>query len=475
MATAINLDDQLGFELFELLPNAILAIDRRGIIRYANRQAGEMFGQESKTLVLNPLGALLPDIQKRHIGHRGKYASHPRMWPMGTSFELVGRRADGTTFPVDVMLNRLKHLAEPTVLAVVRDVTDRLAAEAALRQSRTMFETFYERSPDAIIVVDETGKISRVNAPAEAMFGLPRERMLGDSIELLIPDRFRRRHLAHRVNYIKDPKTRAMGTGLQLFAQRADGPEFPVDIMLSPIEIDQRRLVLAVVRDITERKRAEAQVQQLLREVKHRAKNILSVVQAIAHQTAANSAQEFVSQFSERIRGLSSSLDLVVKNEWKNVPLAELVRSQLAHFGILLESRVAARGPDLRITAAAAQTIGMALHELITNASKYGAFSTASGRVDIVWGVEDTKAGAHRFTIVWSERGGPTVVAPTRRGFGWSVLCQLTKLSLGADVTLDYAPTGAIWRLVCPVERVCEGGATQTRNVVAPTGAVRIE
>jgi PAS domain S-box-containing protein len=330
MASGINLDYQLGFELFELLPDAILAIDRQGIIRYANRQAGEMFGQEPKTLVLSPLGALLPDVRDRHIGHRGRRASDHRMWPIGASFELVGRRADGTTFPAEVMLNALKHLAEPTVLAVIRDVTDRRAAEAAVRQSRAMFETFYERSPDAIIVIDETGKISRVNAPAEALFGVRRKRMLGQSIEALIPDRFRQRHLAHRFNYMKDPKTRAMGTNLQLFARRADGPEFPVDVMLSPIDIDQRRLVLAVVRDITERKRAEAQVQQLLREVKHRAKNILSVVQAIAHQTAASSVQEFVSKFSERIRGLSASLDLLVNNEWKDVALAELVRSQLA-------------------------------------------------------------------------------------------------------------------------------------------------
>jgi two-component sensor histidine kinase len=274
---------------------------------------------------------------------------------------------------------------------------------------------------------------------------------------------------------MKDPKTRAMGSELQLFARRADGPEFPVDVMLSPMEIDQRRLVLAVVRDISERKRAEAQVHQLLREVKHRAKNILSGVQAIAHQTAASSVQEFVSQFSERIRGLSSSLDLLVKNEWKNVSLAELVRSQLAHFGIFLESRVSVRGPDLRITAAAAQTIGMAFHELITNASKYGALSTASGHVDIVWGGEEVRAGEHRFAIEWSERGGPTVVAPTRRGFGWSVLCQLTKMSLGADATLEYKPTGVVWRLVCPAERVCEGGAAQTKNVVASTATARIE
>jgi PAS domain S-box-containing protein len=338
---------------------------------------------------------------------------------------------------------------------------------ATPQQSRMMFEKLYEYSPDAIVVVDEMGKIDRVNVQAEALFGLPRERMLGQSVEMLVPERWRNRHQAHRVNYMKDPKTRPMGTDLQLLAQRADGSEFPVDIMLSPIEIEPRRVVLAVVRDITERKRAEAHLQLLMREVNHRAKNILSVVQAIAQRTLASSSQDFISRFGERIRGLSVSNDLLVRNQWQNVPLAELVRSQLAHFADLLESRIAVRGPDLRITAAAAQVIGMALHELATNAGKYGALSTDTGHVDIVWRLERAGADGHRFSIEWSENGGPTVVAPTRRGFGWSVLCQLTKESLGADVTLEYAPTGVVWRLGCPVDRVREGEAAQ-KNVVAP-------
>jgi two-component sensor histidine kinase len=237
--------------------------------------------------------------------------------------------------------------------------------------------------------------------------------------------------------------------------------------MLSPIEIEQRRVVVAVVRDITERKRAEARMQLLMREVNHRAKNILSVVQAIAQRTLASSSQDFISRFSERIRGLSVSNDLLVRNQWQNVPLAELVRSQLAHFADLLESRIAVRGPDLRITAAAAQVIGMALHELATNAGKYGALSTDTGHVDIVWRLERAGAGGRRFLMEWSESGGPTVVAPARRGFGWSVLCQLTKESLGADITLEYAPTGVLWRLGCPADRVREGEAAQ-KNVVAP-------
>jgi PAS domain S-box-containing protein len=468
MASAIRPDDQRGFEPFEQLPDAILVVDRQGIIRYANRQAGRLFGQEPAALVSAPIEALLPEqLRNCHIGHRAKYSAEPSLRPMGTGLEPAGRRADGTTFPVDVVLNPIKHLDEPMVLAIVRDATARRVAEEDLRECRTMFEKLYEHSPDALVVVDETGKIDRVNAQAEALFGLPRERMLGQSIEMLVPERLRERHLAHRVSYMNAPKTRPMGTDLPLLAQRADGSEFPVDISLSPIEIDERRVVLAVLRDITERKRAEAQMQLLLREVNHRAKNILSVVQAIAQRTLASSSEEFISRFSERIQGLSLSNDLLIRNQWQNVPLAELVHSQLAHFEDLLESRIAVRGPDLRITAGAAQVIGMALHELATNAGKYGALSTDTGRVDIVWRVEPAAGAAgHHFMMEWSENGGPTVVAPTRHGFGWSVLCELTKVSLGAHVTLEYPPTGVVWHLECPADQVREDDAAQM-NVVA--------
>jgi PAS domain S-box-containing protein len=331
---------ELGFELFELLPDAILAVDRRGVIRYANHQAGLMFGKDPAALVSEPVEALIPEhLRERHIAYRAKYDFETRIRPMGTGVDLVARRADGTTFPVDIMLSPLKHLAEPMVLAVVRDMTERQAAEQLLR-----------------------------------------------------------------------------------------------------------------------------------REVNHRAKNILSVVQAMVQQTKASSCQDYVSRLRERIWSLSSSYDLLVKNEWQSASLTELVRAQLAHFGDLLDARIALHGPELRIKSAAAQAMGMALQELSTNAAKYGALSTDAGHVDITWRLKPAGNGGHRFTMEWSENGGPAVVAPTRRGFGWRVLCQLTKMALEADVALEYAPTGVVWRLGCPADRVCEGEAAQ-KNIVAPAEA----
>jgi PAS domain S-box-containing protein len=212
VASVADSDYGIGFELYEMLPDAILAVDQRGVIRYANRQAGRMFGQEPANLISTPVEALLPvGLREHHIAHRARYNLDPRRRPMGRGLDLVAQRRDGTMFAVDIMLNPLKHLAEPMVLAVVRDMTDIRALEEALRQARAAFEKFYEQPPDATIMVDGNGKIDRVNEAAEPMFGFSRERMIGQSIETLIPERFRDRHMTHRAHYMKDLKTRAMG------------------------------------------------------------------------------------------------------------------------------------------------------------------------------------------------------------------------------------------------------------------------
>lgn len=140
--------------------------------------------------------------------------------------------------------------------------------------------------------------------------------------------------------------------------------------------------------DIDERKRHEEQITLLLREVNHRSKNMLAVVQAIARQTVAATPKDFIDRFAERIEALAASQDLLVKNDWKGVDLQDLARSQLGHFKDLVDKRIELRGPRLFVSASAAQTIGMALHELATNAGKYGALSDGCGRVEVDWSLE---------------------------------------------------------------------------------------
>jgi two-component sensor histidine kinase len=205
------------------------------------------------------------------------------------------------------------------------------------------------------------------------------------------------------------------------------------------------------IQDITERKEREEKEHLLMREINHRAKNMLSVVDAIAHQTATKNPEDFVERFSERIQALSANQDLLVRNEWNGVEIEDLVRAQLAHFADLIGSRIAMHGPKLRLTPASAQAIGLALHELATNAGKYGSLSTDGGGVDVSWGIDgDT------LTMSWTERAGPPVSAPQRRGFGTIVMETMAERSVDGKVDLDYAPSGLTWRLTCPAANALE-------------------
>jgi len=211
--------------------------------------------------------------------------------------------------------------------------------------------------------------------------------------------------------------------------------------------------IVGTIEDITERMEREEKTHLLMREINHRAKNMLSVVDSIAHQTAAKNPEDFVERFSNRIQALSANQDLLVRNEWNGVEINDLVRAQLAHFADLIGSRIAVHDSTLRLNPAAAQAIGLALHELATNAGKYGALSTDSGRVDINWG----SAGG-TFTMGWTERGGPPVSAPERRGFGTVVMEAMAERSLNGTVDLDYGTSGVTWRLTCPIANALEAG-----------------
>jgi len=188
-----------------------------------------------------------------------------------------------------------------------------------------------------------------------------------------------------------------------------------------------------------------------MREINHRAKNMLSVVDAIAHQTATRNPEDFVERFSERIQALSANQDLLVRNEWNGVEIEDLVCAQLKLFADLIGSRIAVQGPKLRLKAASAQAIGLALHELATNAGKYGALSTDTGRVDVRWGTS-----GDIFTISWTEREGPLVSAPKRRGFGTIVMEAMAERSVDGTVDLDYVPSGVTWRLACSAANALE-------------------
>lgn len=200
--------------------------------------------------------------------------------------------------------------------------------------------------------------------------------------------------------------------------------------------------------DITERKEREAHIRFLLSEVAHRSKNLLAVVQAIAAQTArtALSASGFADDFGARLKSLASSLDLLVQQEWRGVSVKGLVQSQLGHYAETGKRRVEVEGEDVMLIPLAAQYLGMALHELSTNAVKYGALSAHDGKVLISWQVEDKEDGQH-FVMSWREQGGPPVVAPTATGFGTLVIERMAAEATHGTVSLQFPREGVRWFL----------------------------
>jgi two-component sensor histidine kinase len=211
--------------------------------------------------------------------------------------------------------------------------------------------------------------------------------------------------------------------------------------------------LINVVADVTDRKVAEEHVKFLMGEITHRSKNLLSVVQAIASQTArtVDTFEEFQKRFTQRLRGLAASHDLLVLQDWQGASLTDLVRDQLAPFTESGSGPVTTAGPDIMLRPEAAEAIGLALHELATNAVKYGALSVPGGHVTISWGFEDHGTEPRQLLVSWAERGGPLVTPPSRKGFGHTMFERLVTKSLNGSVGIDFAPEGLTWKLSIPI------------------------
>ena len=210
--------------------------------------------------------------------------------------------------------------------------------------------------------------------------------------------------------------------------------------------------LVSIVADVTDRKAAEDHAQFLMHELSHRSKNLLAVIQSISRRTARTTTtiEEFESRFGRRLQGLAASHDVLVRNSWQGAPLADLMRQQLTPFMDIQSSRIELSGPDIVVTAEAAQAIGLAIHELATNAIKYGALSVPTGKVRISWAFDSESLASRELLLKWVEQGGPRVVPPTRNGFGHLVICEMIERSLNAKVVLEFATHGLVWSISMP-------------------------
>lgn len=271
----IALPSDIVSEILNASADATIISDEQGNICAANNAAEVLFGFEADELIGKPIDVLVPKEQReKHRSLRDSYQKAPRARPMVSGLEIFALRKDGSSFRAEIGLNPIETNDGLLVTSTIRAINK-------LDDSETYFRNVLESAPDAMIIIDEQGKIAIVNAQVETMFGYERQEILGRKIETLLPERLREQHVSHRGGFVRDPKLRPMGEGLDLVARRKDGSEFPVEISLSPVRTGGLGFVSSVIRDVTERKRMQDEIIAARREAE-RANNANSAFLAAA-------------------------------------------------------------------------------------------------------------------------------------------------------------------------------------------------
>jgi PAS domain S-box-containing protein len=372
----------------------------------------------------------------RHTGVRA-VQSTPLISRTGRLLGMISTHWRNAHHPIEHDLRLLDVLARQAA-----DLIERTEAEQVAQRLSAIVDSSY----DAIVSKDLNGIITSWNDGAERLFGYRSEEVIGKPIMILMPAD----HTNEEPNILDRIRRGERVEPYETVRRRKDGSPVEILLTVSPIRNAYGRVIGAskIAHDISERKRGEALLRTVMHELSHRSKNLLSVIQAMAQQTArlSPSVDAFLDRFIGRVQGLAASQDLLVNQNWTGVSLDELVYQQLQAFGGRDAGRIKVDGPPLYVAPDAAQTLGLALHELATNASKYGALSVAGGSVAVQWQIEPG-SGVPRFRMSWRERGGPSVERPERSGFGRMLIERLTADKLDATILLTFNREGVVWTL----------------------------
>jgi PAS domain S-box-containing protein len=432
-----------GLELLNALPAAIYTTDAEGRITYFNDAAAALWGYRPRL-------------------HSDQWCGSWRLfWPDGTPLphdecpmaialkerravrgcEAVAERPDGTRVPFLPYPTPLFDASGALIGAInmLVDLTDRKIGERATRRLVSIVES----SDDAIVSKDLNGIIATWNRGAERLFGYFAEEIIGKPIMTLIPsDR-----QAEEAGILERIQRGERIDHFETVRRCKDGSLVTVSLTVSPVTDASGKIIGAakIARDITDKKRREEQIALLAREADHRTKNLLALAQATVHMTQGDTADELKKAIEGRLRALAHAHTLLARSRWDGADLRDLAVEELRPYLRDGDMQVAIEGPSVMLGQESAQAMAVALHELATNAVKYGALSTPGGRITVEWRYRSLR----RLYFRWTEAGGPPVQGPpTRQGFGTRVIKRMVDSQLNSEAHFNWHETG----LVCEID-----------------------
>lgn len=480
----------------------IVIIDGDGAIVLANPALERLFGHAPGALLGQRIEVLLPArYQHSHVGQRRDYFGAPRGRAMGGDAALSGLHRDGREFPVEVSLSPLKSAQGlPLAMAIVHDVSQRKQAEAALQESEARMRAVFESAVDAIITIDEQGRLERLNPAAERMFGYAEAEVAGQNVSILMPSPDRERHDGYLEHYRETGERRIIGKGREVQGLRRDGTVFPIDLTVTEMQLGERRMFTGMVRDITERKLAEAQNERLLAELTSANEELTSFAYVVSHDLKAplrgigsladwistdyaahfnDEGKEHMRLLIQRVHRMGALIDGIlqysrvgrVREVSSAVDLNALLRVVIdllappPHIAITVD-------PALPVIVAEPTRLQQLFHNLISNAVKY--MDKPQGQVHV--GCTD---GGNEWQFFVADNG-PGIearhfdkifqlfqtLAPRDRvestGVGLTLAKKIVEM-YGGRIWVESVPReGATFRFSLPKSSAAQGGATPT-------------
>ena len=439
--------EALKAAILEAALDSIVTVTKNSAVVEWNPAAERTFGFARDEVLGRDLAQLIipPELRDRHYQGMARYLATGEGPVLRQRIELEALRADGSRFPVELAISPIGIDEQKYFTAYLRDISERKRTEAALRDSEQRLRATYEHAFVGIAEVDLNGRFLRVNEEFISITGMCREELLNrtfadithiDEQELDLA-RFRRQMAGEIKDYAIEKRY-----------IHKDGHVVWIELYASRVDDQEGRPLygVRVVRDISERKRAEQHRELLINELNHRVKNTLATVQSIASQTLRNAEtmQEAKTGLEARLFALARVHDVLTEESWEGANLSEIVAKAVSPFQGEEAARFRCQGPQVRLPPRMALALAMALQELTTNAIKYGALSNATGEVNITWDI----AEGDRLLLCWAESGGPSVISPTKRGFGTRLIERGLAEELNGEVKLDFAPFG----LICSIE-----------------------